>query len=447
MSTWSEGGARCRAAVRGLSPRAILGLGFGAFLIYAYPGYMSNDSVLQLVEGRSGQRANPHPPVMAALWGVLDTIVSGPILMLVLQVGLFLGGLYVILCRVMPARPAAVTASALLLFPPIAATMGVIWKDSQMAAYGIAAVAALLDRRRAVRLAGLGLATAACAFRYNGFAAAVPLVGLLFVWTPGARWWTRYAIGGLAAVVAFGLAVATNRALTVKPAFLAPAFTDIVGVLAFTRERTDEDLREVLRDTPLRVTTGIQAKARQVFSARNPYGIDHGDGRMFDAPTTETQRAALVRAWRELVGSDLVAYLRFRWAGFREVLGLSAQPLWSPVWNDFLGGADQAGMVDHDATWSSLQYRLGRGLTWLAFETPLFRPYLYALLALLLLAVACRDRVTLALFVSGLLYELSFAVAGGTPDNRYSHWLIVCTCLATVMLFARRLGARPEVVA
>jgi hypothetical protein len=31
--------------------------------------------------------------------------------------------------------------------------------------------------------------------------------------------------------------------------------------------------------------------------------------------------------------------------------------------------------------------------------------------------------------------------AAGTPDFRYSHWMITCACIATVMLFVQRLRA------
>jgi hypothetical protein len=436
---------RRRDVMNRVSARTILCVAFAALVIYAFPGYMSIDSVHQLFEGRTGHFSNPHPPLMAAMWGVLDRVVSGPLLMLLLQVGLLLGGLYHVSCRWMPARWAALSASALLLFPPIAATMAVIWKDSQMAAFLVASVAAMLDRRRAVRLIGLALAAAACAFRHNGFAAAVPLIGLLFVWTPGLRWWKRYTISGAAAVIAVGTAFGVNELLTDERVFFSPAFADIVGVVRYTHPRSDEELREILRDTPLRVTTSIQATFKKQFSARNPYWVINGEDRLFDIPSTEAQRAAVSRAWRELIRSDLSAYLWFRWIVFAEVLGMSESELWSPVWNEFLGYAGQEAWIHHNAARSPLQAELARGLAWLATETRLFRPYLFALLALLMIALVCRDRVTFAVLVSGLLYEASFAVAGATPDHRYSHWMITCTCLAAVMLFARRYGARPEV--
>lgn len=430
---------RLIAAVDALSARAWLALGYAGFLIYAFPGYMSTDSVVQLLEGRSGNRADPHPPFMAAEWGVLDLILSGPLLMLLLQGALFLLGTAAIFRRAMAPRAAAIAATGVLWFPPVLTVMGVIWKDAQMAGYLIAGTALLIGDTRRRRLLGLALIAAGCAFRYNAFAAAVPLVFALFAWRPGLRWFQRYAIAAIAAACAVGLAISANRALTVNHAFLTPSFADIVGVLAFTHDRSDEDLREVMRDMPLRATTDIQAAARRVYSARNPFGIDHGADRMFDAPSTELQRAATLRAWKAIVTSDWRAYFEYRLAGFRELIGYTDNAMWSPVYNVFLELPQiHLPAIEHGATWSGLQERLGRAYSYLAYETPLYRPYIYIAIALVLLVLCCRDRLTFALFGSGLTYELSFFPAAGTPDYRYSHWMITTTCIAVVVLFAQR---------
>src|SRR5437588_4674599 len=107
------------ARLTALRPRTILAIGFACFLLYAFPGYMSSDSVVQLVEARSGVRTDLHPPLMAFEWGLLDAIVAGPVLMLCLQGLLGLVGLYTLLRRVVSPRAAAVTASVVLLFPPV----------------------------------------------------------------------------------------------------------------------------------------------------------------------------------------------------------------------------------------------------------------------------------------------------------------------------------------
>ena len=71
-------------------------------------------------------------------------------------------------------------------------------------------------------------------------------------------------------------------------------------------------------------------------------------------------------------------------------------------------------------------------------ETPIYRPWIYAVIALLLLPLVVRDRLTAALITSGLLYELSFFPVGADPDYRYSHWMIASCVTAFVILFVQR---------
>src|SRR4051812_32316639 len=127
--------ARCGRAIRSTSPTVILLVGFALFVFYAFPGYMSNDSCDQLLDARGQAFSDAHPPVMAAEWLILDMIIAGPVLMLLVQGALFLGGLASLLRHVLAPRAAALAAVLILLFPPVMTTMAVIWKDSQMAAF------------------------------------------------------------------------------------------------------------------------------------------------------------------------------------------------------------------------------------------------------------------------------------------------------------------------
>ena len=421
-------------------------LGFAVFVLYAFPGYMSTDSVAQLLEARTGRFSDAHPPLMSAEWWVLDRIVSGPILMLLLQGGLFLGGLYVLLQRLLTPRQAAWTAIGILLFPPVLTTMAVIWKDSQMAAYLVAGIAAVLHPRLRVRLGGLALLVAACALRHNALAAVVPVVAILFEWRPGQPWKKRLPVLAGAAIATVLLTFVVSRVLTTEHVKLTPVFSDITGVIAFSDDRTDEDLRHVLRGTGLVRTERIQDQARYLYYRRNGGRIVSGDERLFDVPQTPAAWDALFRAWKELVLGDPVAYLTYHWDGFTRIIGLGDERPRAPVWNLFLEAPAQMPAIEHIATHSELQAWLGfRAFYWLADETPLFRPYVYALIALALLVLCCRDRVTFALYTSGLLYELSFFPVGADPDYRYSHWMVTSVVIATVILFVarKRGGAAP----
>src|ERR1044071_126515 len=92
-------------ADRFFTERVILLLGWLLFMVYAYPGYMSADSIWQLAQARNIEPMSDwHPPMMALIWRFLDWFIAGPVLMLVLQSALFLVGLYALLARVMSGR-------------------------------------------------------------------------------------------------------------------------------------------------------------------------------------------------------------------------------------------------------------------------------------------------------------------------------------------------------
>src|SRR5690606_30917617 len=140
--------------------------------------------------------------------------------------------------------------------------------------------------------------------------------------------------------------------------------------------------------------------------------------------------AAFYRVWSELVFGDPGAYLRSHWDVFAVLIGLGPDPIVPhPVWNLFLENNRTILDIHHGASWSRVQYELGRAFNWLHEHTSLFAPHVYALLALVLLAVCARDRLTIALFTSGLLYELSYFPIGVNPDYRYSHWMITSSCI------------------
>ncbi|HEY5949282.1 MAG TPA: hypothetical protein VIV40_27500 [Kofleriaceae bacterium] len=423
--------------LRELSPRAILAIGFGLFLLYAFPGYMSTDSINQLAEARTGHFSDGHPPIMAAEWWVLDRIISGPLLMLLLQAALFLGGLYYLFRRVLSPRAAALVAAAIFVFPPVLTPMAVIWKDSQMAAYLVAGTAALVQPGRRARVLGLVLLVIAAAVRHNAFAAVVPIVFFVFEWRAGIRWWKRSMIVVAIAIAMVGAAVLITRVLSERHIRLTPVYPDLVGMIAYSDDMSDAELREILRGTPLVRTTNIQARAREL-THEWAFRIVSGEDRLFNNPTYPEEWDALDRARNELVRRDPGAYFRSHWDPIAKMLGLTDPDIPGPIWNLFLEDTGTMFNVEHMATWSWAQYYAGVTFAWFHLHTPLFTPYIYALVALLLLVLVCRDRLTAGLLVSGLLYEASFFPFSPNPDYRYSHWMITATVISAVLIFIQR---------
>jgi len=170
---------------------------------------MTLDSCEQLAEARDGFFTDAHPPMMAAIWRVLDAIMSGAFLMLVLQATTLLAGLYLVLRRALSPRAAAIATVVVMLYPPIVNPMAFIWKDSLMAGLVMLGAGLVMSPSRAARLTALGLFCIATAVKYNAFSATFPPM-VHAVWLDGSGvYWRPY---GAAAVERLTAISNANRA-------------------------------------------------------------------------------------------------------------------------------------------------------------------------------------------------------------------------------------------
>jgi hypothetical protein len=433
--------------LRHVRPATVLGIGWLVFIAFGWPGLVTMDSLDQLAEGRAWFFTDFHPPAMNALWGIVDRIIPGTAPMLVIQGTAFELGIFLLLKRALSPRKAAWWTVAVLLFPPVLAPMVVIWKDCLMAGCLVLGAAAVLDPRRWVRILGLAAFAAATAFRYNAPAATLPLVVLLFEWEPGKRWLVRYTTSIAAWValtaVAMGLnAILVDQEMHFWTSSLAPQ--DIVGTLTKVDENiSDADLKAVLDPTGLQYDKDIHARLRarympaeftQYLAAPGPWTLPMSG----TTPLPEAQQQAMAHAWWTVITSHKGAYVRYRLETYGETLGVfdhflgatvvrhKAQPLWR---------FDGFGLHKGYRGW---QDKVERWMLALAKHTRLFRPHVYALIAILLLGFTRKHRDVFALLISGLLLELSLLPLVQTPDYRYSHWLVTVTVISLILLVARR---------
>lgn len=418
--------------------------------VYAFPGIMSPDTFEHLNEGRAGFYTDGHPPTMDLLFAVCDQIVAGGFAVFILESTLFLLGLYLVLRRTFPRERAAWIAAALGVFPPIMLPMAAVWKDSLMASCLLLGIAGLLDARRGAKLAALGALFVANAVRYNAFGATVPLIFLLFTWQPGVHWLKRYA---LSAAIAFALMLAAfrlNSALVDQPMHYwhsSLGVHDIAGTLAHVDATIpDAELEQLFAGTDLRVHAGIHARIKKLYTPKTYVMLDS----MYEpealwnlplygtTPAPEAQRDALERAWKTTITRYPGAYVRHRLAVMQEVLSFSRKrPIGVVPLRDF---PYPQTVVDSGLTitWSPLQLAWTRGLVQLNRWTPLFEPWMYLAIALLLLPLTRGHRDVFALYASGIVIESSLLLIAPSPDYRYSHWMILASVLGTVVLYARR---------
>ncbi|HET9991228.1 MAG TPA: hypothetical protein VFQ65_22000, partial [Kofleriaceae bacterium] len=195
-------------------PAVILAAGWAVFVLYAYPGTLTFDSIDVLIQARAGSYRDDQPPIVTALWALVEHVIAGPFGMLVLQSVALLAGLYLVFRITFAARGAAIAAVAVFLFPPVMTPMTAIWKDPLMAGLLVLGTGCLLHRKN---VAGLAVLLVAGAVRYNAPAATMAPIVLLLAW----RWtgWRRYALAmGVWAVTA-AIALWANGALADRQTF------------------------------------------------------------------------------------------------------------------------------------------------------------------------------------------------------------------------------------
>ncbi|MDQ3336687.1 MAG: hypothetical protein M4D80_16080 [Myxococcota bacterium] len=428
----------------------VLAFAWLALFLYGFPGQMVPDTFEHLMEARAGYYTDASPPVFNVLFAISDWSFGGQVLVFLLQTTAFVAGAYLTFRRLVPARAHWLTL-AFVVFPPVITPLALVWKDALLPGLLMLGFASMGDERRWVRLLGLLALFGAISIRYNAFAAAFPIVILLFEWKPGMARVKRYAIAFAAwAAISFA-AFQANALLTDRQMHLwysSLALFDIAGTVKNTSPRIpDAELAKLLEGTGFNNPGGGSTYERVVkmYRPRNFYYLVEAKDPIWNVPITGitpaplAQREAIGRAWKTIVTEHKGAYLQHRWDVFRQCLAWATKlrAFW-PIPKRFYEYPDTArdqGVAVHA---TMLQHDASAVFTWLSLNTPLFEPFVYFIASLLLLIFARKHRDVLALLLSGIAIELTLFFLASSPDYRYSHWMVLCTLLATITLVARR---------
>ena len=419
-------------------PAALLAAVWGLFVAYSWPGFMTWDSVNQLLQARSGNYGNWHPPIMARLWSMLDAIVAGPALMLILQTALFMVGLHGVIRRYAAPPRAAVITAIVFLFPPVFAPLSAIWKDSLMAGLLLCAAAGWTSAARGPRLAGWLALVMVAALRHNAPLLIVPLTAMIVPYAASWPVWRRRALGaGLGIAVSLaGMAVSRSLARVDEHPFANMiAMEDLAAVIAISGPMSDAEIRELLDGVPIFGAPGVQARLRALGAEDGDYGtITFGDQHVFEQVTTEAQATAMVRAWQRTIAAHPGAYLAHRARLLLNVLGFTkarSLPYVTPLSENrvVLGYAGEV------RSYSRAQRAVARLLGRIS-RSIIFWPMLYVVLGVGLLVILWRDPLQRGLLIGALGYELAmFFLSPGGQEYRYSHWMITCVVIAAAVRF------------
>ena len=415
---------------------AVIAAGLVMVCVYSFPGYMAFDSWEQLAQARAGQLTDWHPPMMSALWGLLDRVIAGPLLMLLLQCGLFLGGLYVLLRKRLSANRAAILTLVIFAFPPNLTMFGVVLKDSLMAGALLVGCAGLTSERRGPQIAALFAFLLAAGLRHNSISVVVPLIAILSPWPANKGRWVRAAVGAALALALTGTAVLINRGLTdvpTHPFHQSVAPMDIVGTLTWAPDLTDDEVHALMPGVVFAPRTGLQAHARRVYDVNKWWGAHiRGDERLFEDPVTPELRDGVASGWWSLITAYPGAYLTARLDMMRELIGFT-DVRWTPVYEARNEEAMLRNTGQPPANRNVVQRWLAKRMLKLGYTSVIFKPYLYLVLAIGLLVLLRRDRLVAALLFSSFTYLAMLLIVSPAPDFRYIHWLIVVALYAVAV--------------
>jgi len=390
-----------------------------AWLVLFYPGLMSADSAGQLAEARRGVFSDAHPPLVAALWRLLERVVPGPFGMLVLQTTVFWTGLALLARRLRAPTPAKVAFVLAVGFaPPLISIAGAIWKDVLMVALLLLAFA----------LAGGGRAFWLCALlatmtRHNAIVAVAGAVLLRF-WTSGPSP-SGLVRAGAATLALFVAALGINAALThtrSNPTQMVALF-DVVGIAAAA------GTTPALPDCYLRKPPLAHGDVARSYDPRSIVYLISPDA-AFRYCYQRDASSELLRAWRDAIAGDPGAYLTHRLAVFAHLLGVHDTPGNWIMTRSTYTPAQHPG-VEAAAPQSARLQWLERVVVPLR-PLGVFRPWIYALVAIAACAVAAGRHLwwPFCIALSGIAYEAGLLVVAPSEDYRYSLWMIVAGLVA-----------------
>ncbi len=399
---------------------AILVIGSGAMLALNAPGQLSYDSLTQLADGRAGHYNSWHPPLMAFLLGVFDSLFSGTFLFLLFQSLLLLAGLLALLALKPRGWLSPVLALAMVLTPQWLLFQGAIWKDILFAGAAIAGFAALAWQAQRPRsgtlILAVGLLTLAAAMRQNGIIL-LPVAALTMALTGPGRWKQGLALlgTGLALLLGIGLALASRTDGgdgAIAQVRLAQSY-DLAGALA---RRPDLSL-----PLPAELDRLMHTRGAPLYTPlqNDPFAADQP----LNVARSEAQPGVISGAWMALVTKHPLLYLSVRWDDFVAVVTTPDTQICHFVTAGVANAPDLLKQLGLSVR-NNARDRALRNYSRLFFATPVYAHLAWGLLAVVLLVVLLRrrepsDKVVAGLLAGALLFALTFFFISIACDYRY----------------------------
>ncbi|HEY4123421.1 MAG TPA: hypothetical protein VGM36_02340 [Rhizomicrobium sp.] len=302
-----------------------------AMLALNWPGHLSTDSVIQLLEGRTGHYETWHPPVMSWLLGLSDAASGGAGLFAAFNITLLYAALLLIVhARTRISWLALPILLLCALTPQFLVYQGIVWKDvlftdATIAGFACMAFAAARWQQRSLRFSFIAIAaillSLAALTRQNGIVVsliAAPALGVIaHMQHRRARTTLAYGFAVFAALVAITLAATTAlqiRADNGKGRRDEIKMLQLYDLSGATARDPSLPLEILHQGDP-----GFEKLIRRYGASRfTPQRVDT----LQSFPLLENARAAapasvMMAQWRNLIASHPMLYLKIRAEIFR----------------------------------------------------------------------------------------------------------------------------------
>jgi hypothetical protein len=411
--------------------------GWAGTTIGFYPGFMSQDSFNQYFQALTGNFNDHHPVIMAVLWGELLKVLSGPVLMLLLQTTLYWMAFAILYLK--SNKYAKRNWILYLAFAPfLLSLLGVIWKDIQFATGILLIFATSLNRPKfrnklshyLILLSETLLLVYVANVRANSWAV-IPFIVYLWVRSykpsPG-----KFRTATLALVISLAFFLFgqffTTSIVHAKQTNITNDYV-VDGLFYFSvKEKTS-------------LIPGVKYEDIVICSQADIAGMKL-NGRFFCLNMTGRYDTSLMnpkvlnKTLIEKISADPISFAKFKVSAFSEFQGT----FWEKNYYYWHVGIEKNDLgISHKNNFFTLGIKNISDLTATVFPFA-FAPIFWLWASIIMVSLSWRKRkvefghVSLILALSGFLYNFQNILAAGGPDFRYFYWSAIATCISFITL-------------
>jgi hypothetical protein len=418
-------------------------------LIAFYPGYMSPDSRDQWNQGRNWIFWDYHPPLMSAVWGILDRYIPGPFGMLLLHNAIFWAGAAVFWRHTW--RKSILLGLGLIGFaflPPVLALLSTIWKDVGLGAAFLLASALLYGASKTHSRASL---FASSIFLFYGYAVrlnAAPAVIPLALWSgfiacrmfPSLKRRTESlkllpVICGIGYFLVLALAVNLTTSFLIRKTGTSYPYQQVLLHDLAAISKTNGEIQfpaYIVKNENFSLE-----KVQQRYNSHSVNGLIYGEKPVFKLTNNPDEISELREQWLHVVLNNKRAYLKARFELFMHLLSFNEYYVAVP----YLMEADFHNPPEFKSPHGTLNKLVTAYYTYF-YRSLFFRGFFWVLISLGLVYLSARGKlhgdmeIIFVLSSSGLLYAVAYFFLSPSTEFRYLWWTVLANFVSLLFLLS-----------